>query len=139
MSNKAEILVIGATGFIGRRLVAALLEQGFSLRCLTRREGHDWPQGAQAFKGDLLQPETLNAALTGVDTAYYLAHSMGEQGRFADKERQAAENFVATAEKAGLRRAIYLSGLGGEEEALSEHLTSRREVARILNAAPFKT
>lgn len=139
MPQKTEVLVTGATGFIGRRLVPALVEQGFSVRCLTRREKGEWPEEIQTFKGDLLRPDTLDEALAGVDTAYYLAHSMGEQGSFADKERRAAENFVATSEKAGLRRAIYLSGLGSEEEALSEHLTSRREVARILNTAPFKT
>ncbi len=139
MPNEAEILVTGATGFIGRRLVPALVEQGFSVRCLTRRGKGEWPEGVQSFKGDLLQPETLNEALTGVDTAYYLAHSMGEQGRFADKERQSARNFVAAAEKAGIRRVIYLSGLGEENQRLSEHLTSRREVARILSQATFKT
>ncbi len=139
MHNNADILVIGATGFIGRRLVPALLKEGFTVRCLSRKKKHSGPAGAENREGDLLRPETLPETLKGIDTAYYLAHSMGEHGRFSDKERQSAVNFVEAAENAGIRRVIYLSGLGDENKKLSEHLTSRREVARILGQAAFKT
>jgi uncharacterized protein YbjT (DUF2867 family) len=133
------VLVAGASGFIGLRLVQALLDAGEQVRCLVRREVR-LPQGARSVQGDLLEPLTLPAALEGVDTVYYLVHSMaaGRSG-FERRDRQAAENFTQAATKAGVRRVIYLGGLGETGPELSGHLQSRMEVASILQAGGFAT
>ena len=129
----------GAGGFIGRRLVRDLLQRGYQVRCMDRRLARH-PAGAEQVLADLLQPATLTAALAGVDTAYYLVHSMGQgKGDFADQDRHAARNFVAAAEAAGVKRVIYLGGLGETGDNLSHHLASRLEVARILQAGTFST
>jgi len=134
-----NILVTGASGFIGRRLTAALLAAGFSVRCLVRRDT-PLPAGAVAVSGDLLAPETLPVAMDGIDTAYYLVHSMaGGRAGFEERDRRAAENFVRAATAAGVRRVIYLGGLGETGKGLSGHLQSRMEVGAILRAAPFAT
>lgn len=134
-----NILVTGATGFIGRRLTIALLAAGFRVRCLVRRNA-DLPAAAAVVSGDLLAPETLPAALDGIDTAYYLVHSLaGGWAGFAERDRRAAENFVRAATAAKVRRVIYLGGLGETGAGLSEHLQSRLEVGDILRAAPFTT
>jgi uncharacterized protein YbjT (DUF2867 family) len=138
--NEGTVLVTGATGFIGRRLVRALLEEGYSVRCLVRRPNVELPQGAVMVKGDLLEPLGLDDAFRGIDTAFYLVHSMGGgQAGFERRDRQAAEYFTAAAEKSGARRVIYLGGLGETGNGLSEHLASRLEVARILEGGKFKT
>jgi nucleoside-diphosphate-sugar epimerase len=93
------------------------------------------PPGAHAVKGDVVSGEGLDEALAGVETAYYLIHSMGRGGQddFAARDRRAAENFGRAAERAGVRRLIYLGGLsGGEATGSSEHLRSREEVAELL-------
>lgn len=133
------ILVTGAGGFIGRRLVHELLQRGHRVRCMDRRPtGH--PTGCEQVQADLLDPDSLTAALADVDSAYYLVHSMGRgNGDFADQDRQAARNFVAAAEAAGVRRVIYLGGLGETGDNLSHHLASRLEVARILQSGRFST
>lgn len=134
-----EVLVTGATGFIGRRLTTALLAAGYGVRCLVRQSG-TLPAGATTVVGDLLNPETLPPALAGIDTVYYLVHSMaaGRAG-FKERERQAAHNFVRAATGARVRRVIYLGGLGESSPELSDHLRSRLEVGAILQAAPFAT
>jgi uncharacterized protein YbjT (DUF2867 family) len=131
---KDRILVTGATGFIGKRLVQALVAEGYPVRCLVRRKG-GVAAGAEVAHGDLLAPETLPPALEGVGTAYYLVHSMGARGEFAEKDRTAAANFVRAADAAGTRRIIYLGGLGEAGQGLSHHLASRLEVGRILSGA----
>jgi uncharacterized protein YbjT (DUF2867 family) len=133
------ILVTGANGFIGRRLVTALLQRGYRVRCMTRRPT-DLPAGVEQVQGDLLKPDSLPALLNGITTAYYLVHSMGAgKGDFAEQDRQAARNFVAAADAAGLQRAIYLGGLGETGDNLSHHLASRLEVANILQTGHFST
>lgn len=140
MAAQARILVTGAGGFIGRRLVAELLVRGKSLRTLYRGSLPDKPADANPVKGDLLQPDTLPATLDGVDTAYYLVHSLDSgPEQFRDLDRRAADNFTRAAEAAGLKRVIYLSGLGKRQEQLSEHLDSREQVAGILESAAFQT
>lgn len=139
MSDKPKILVTGAGGFIGRRLVDRLLAEGYPLRCLSRRKVTASSAGVENVIADLLDPDSLGASLNGIDTAYYLVHSLdaGEKD-FAAKDRAATENFVAAAERAKLRRVIYLSGLGAHEE-LSDHLRSRHEVGEILRRGHFAT
>ncbi len=139
MTKKPKILVTGATGFIGRRLVSKLLAEGYPVRCLSRQAGADLPEGIEAAVADLLDPESLTYTLNGIDTAYYLVHSLdaGEKD-FAKRDRAAAENFVAAAERSKVRRVIYLSGLGNHEQ-LSEHLRSRHEVGEILQQGSFAT
>jgi uncharacterized protein YbjT (DUF2867 family) len=138
--NAGTVLVTGATGFIGKRLVRVLLEEGYSVRCLVRKPDILLPPGATAAKGDLLEPLGLDAAFRGIDTAYYLVHSMGGgRAGFERRDRQAAEYFTSAAEKGGVRRVIYLGGLGETGAGLSEHLASRMEVAQILKKGKFLT
>lgn len=130
-----RILVTGATGYIGRQLVDRLLAQGHQVRCLLRdaRRAVELPESVQVVAGDVLQRQSLEAALRGVECAYYLVHSMGagETG-FAARDRQAAYHFAAEAQSAGVRRVIYLGGLGSG--SISEHLKSRQETGHVLRA-----
>jgi uncharacterized protein YbjT (DUF2867 family) len=135
------ILITGATGYIGARLVPRLLLAGYRVRALARvpakigsRPWADHPN-LEILKADLLDRDSLTAACRGCSAAYYLVHSMNHgNADFARSDREAAGNLVAAAEAAGLDRIIYLSGLGEESEALSEHLSSRTEVAHILRS-----
>lgn len=129
------ILLTGATGYVGGRLLRALEQQGHRLRCLARRPEFLKPKVApetEIVAGDVLDPASLEVALHGVDVAYYLVHSMGSAGSFEENDRQSARNFGAAAKAAGVERIIYLGGLGNDEEALSPHLRSRQEVGQIL-------
>jgi uncharacterized protein YbjT (DUF2867 family) len=136
----SKVLISGATGFIGRLLTRRLLDKGCIVRCMVRRDTAGIPTGAEAVQADMLQPLTLGRALEGIDTAYFLVHSMsGGRAGFERRDREAAENFVAAAEKAGVRRVIYLGGLGETGDDLSEHLKSRLEVAKILKKGSFAT
>ena len=137
---QGTILITGATGFIGRLLTQRLLGDGFSVRCMVRRSTTAMPNGAEIVQGDMLEPATLVQALAGIDTAYYLVHSMsGGRAGFERRDREAAENFVAAANKANVRRVIYLGGLGETGDDLSEHLKSRLAVADILKKGKFAT
>jgi len=134
MPTAPLILLTGATGYVGGRLLPALEASGHQVRCLTRRPDvltHDH-SARDVVRGDVLEPASLDAAMRGVDTAYYLVHSMGATGSFEEADRQGARNFGAAATAAGVRRIIYLGGLGCEDEDLSPHLRSRQEVGRIL-------
>jgi len=129
------ILVTGATGYVGGRLVAALEHAGHRVRCLARR-----PEtlrgrvgaGTEIVQGDCLEPAGLGSALAGVHTAYYLVHSMGATRDFAALDREAARKFGRAAREAGVRRIIYLGGLGEPSDDLSAHLKSRQETGDIL-------
>ena len=137
---QGKVLVTGAAGFVGKRLVKSLLAEGCGVRALVRRPEASLPAGAEIVVGDLLEPATLGVAFAGVDTAYYLVHSMaGGRAGFGRRDRQAAENFAVAAERAGVRRVIYLGGLGDAGDGLSEHLASRQEVAGILKRGRFRT
>lgn len=137
---KGRVLVTGATGFIGSRLVSYLLRRGVPLRCLVRRRSRDVPEPAEQTVGDLLEPLSLAGAFDGIDTVFYLVHSMaaGRTG-FERRDRDAAANFAAAADAARVRRVIYLGGLGETADTLSEHLASRREVAEILKRGKYRT
>jgi uncharacterized protein YbjT (DUF2867 family) len=149
MTDGAPVLLTGSTGFIGGRLLYALDERGFTVRCLVRKgESLRPPRPLQrepaVVYADLLDPDSLPPALEGVGAAYYLVHSMGgrsikETMAFADRDRRCAENFIGTAEKAGVKRIVYLGGLGEVGKGLSEHLSSRQEVARILQSGAVQT
>lgn len=138
--SQGSILITGATGFIGRRLTQRLLDDGFSVRCMVRRTTTALPDGAGIVQGDMLEPATLVQALAGIDTAYYLVHSMsGGRAGFERRDHEAVENFVAAANRANVRRVIYLGGLGETGDDLSEHLKSRLAVADILKKGAFST
>jgi uncharacterized protein YbjT (DUF2867 family) len=133
-----RVLVTGATGFVGGHLVPALLAADHDVSVLVRdRNGYDGPDDVSVYEGDLLEPGSFDAALDGVEAAYYLVHSMRAGADYAERDRRAARNFVSAAEDAGVERVIYLGGLGEERDRLSEHLQSRREVEHILDDADF--
>ena len=131
-----RILVTGATGYIGGRLVHALEESGATVRAMARRPAY-LPVGPRTEKvaGDMLQPETLPPALAGVETAFYLVHSMGSRGNFEEEDRRAALNFAEAARAAGVRKIVYLGGLGDPTAELSPHLKSRQETGDALRAS----
>ena len=128
------ILLTGATGCIGGRLLAALEERGHTLRCMTRRPdalaGRLGPR-SEAVHGDCLDPASLQAPLADIDTACYLVHSMGSGADFEAQDRAAARNFGAAARSAGVRRIVYVGGLGAQA-GLSRHLRSRHETGEVL-------
>ena len=134
-----KVLVTGATGYIGGRLVHRLLDDGVDVRCMSRDPSQltmdPWRNRVEVVEADALEPSTLDAALAGCDAAFYLIHAMSAAtGRFAEQDRQAAENFRHAADRVGLQRIIYVGALGSDDEHLSEHLDSRHEVGRILAA-----
>ncbi len=135
------ILLTGATGYVGGRLLEALEAEGRRVRCTARRPEYLRPRvkpGTEVVHGDVLEPASLAAALAGVDTAYYLVHSMDSTESFAEADRTGAENFAQAARAAGVRRIVYLGGLGGGDD-LSSHLDSRQEVGRILRESGVPT
>jgi uncharacterized protein YbjT (DUF2867 family) len=130
-----KVLVTGATGYIGGRLVPRLLDQGYSVRCLARHPAHledrQW-SGSEIVQGDAFRPGDLDDALRGMDAAYYLIHSVAvRDADFPRLEAETAFNFARAARKAGVRRVVFLGGMGGAV-GLSRHLTSRHAVGEIL-------
>ncbi|MBV0924429.1 NAD(P)H-binding protein [Halomicroarcula limicola] len=133
-----HVLVTGATGFVGGHLVPALRAAGHDVRALVRDpSAYDAPEGVEVVCGDLLEPESLDAALDGIDAAYYLVHSMRSGPDYVERDRRAATNFRAAADSAGLDRVVYLSGLGEDDELRSAHLRSRREVEYLLGEGRY--
>lgn len=136
-----KVAVIGATGYVGGRLVPELLAAGHSVRCLARNpdrlSGVDWADDVDIVAADVLDRESLERALSGIDAIYYLVHAMGNDGDFETTDRLGAENTRRAAESSGVTRIVYLGGLGDDDpEALSNHLASRHEVGAVLAAGP---
>jgi len=137
MAPAKLILLTGATGYIGGRLLPLLVADGWRVRCVARQPENLLPRvpdGVEVARGDLLNPKSLCSALAGVEAAFYLVHSMGATGNFEEQDRQAAENFGAAARAAGVKRIIYLGGLAEEGQPLSAHLRSRHQVGERLRA-----
>ncbi|MBN2130424.1 MAG: SDR family oxidoreductase [Sedimentisphaerales bacterium] len=139
MNEKNTVLVTGATGYIGGRLVPRLLERGYPVRVLARDRarvsGCSWSSRVEVVRGDPLRPETLEPALGGVATAFYFIHSMTSGPDFRRRDITAARNFARAARQAGVGRIVYLGGLGDPEADLSEHLRSRHETGAALREA----
>jgi uncharacterized protein YbjT (DUF2867 family) len=132
------ILVTGATGYIGGRLVSRLLEQGHHLRCLVRDparlQGRTWQSAVEIVAGDVLDVSSLAPAMQGVEVAYYLVHSLAGGADFHERDMLAAANFSAAARRAGVARIIFLGGLAEEASELSEHLRSRQQSGDALRS-----
>ncbi|MFC1601321.1 SDR family oxidoreductase [Candidatus Sumerlaeota bacterium] len=136
------ILLTGATGYVGGRLLREMKQSPCRIRCLARRP--EMLKGLvgseiEVTQGDIFDIDSLRCAMQGVDIAYYLIHSMGSSISFEEEERRGAENFASAAQEAGLKRIVYLGGLGSPDCELSAHLRSRHEVGRILRASGVPT
>ena len=139
-----RVLILGGTGFIGRRLLRELAGRDIKLRLLARNPSKASgmiPAGKdiEIVRGDLMEKKSLDEALQGIHSCYYLVHSMGGKSitkntEFAEKDKEAAQNVIRAADSHGVHRVIYLGGLGEKNKDLSEHLRSRAEVAEILSS-----
>lgn len=137
---RGTVLVTGATGYIGSLLVPRLLEDGWTVRALTRSaerlRSREWADRVEVVEGDVTSGADLRRALAGVDVAYYLVHSMDGGGDLARRDRELAEGFVSAAADEQVGRIVYLGGLHPEGADLSVHLASRVEVGRVLLEGP---
>ena len=134
-------LVTGATGYIGGRLVPELVAAGHQVRCLARTpsklDDQSWRDAVDVVAGDVTDRASLDRALEGIDVAYFLVHSMGGHADFDAEDRRAAETFRQACAAAGVRRVVYLGGLGRDDDPnLSRHLRSRHDVGRVLADGP---
>ena len=139
-----RVSILGGTGFIGKRLVSELTGRNIKLRLLVRNPSKVSAailnnKDIEIVKGDIVSGDGLEDAVRGIHTAYYLVHSMGGKSMFkstafAGMDKNAAENFVNSADSAGVKRVIYLGGLGEAGKGLSGHLRNREEVAEILSS-----
>lgn len=141
MSGSERVLVTGATGYIGARLVPRLLDAGYKVRAISRSmaklKGCSWSahENVELVDCNVLELEALTAACKDCEVAYYLVHSMNPNNEdFVEADRKAAHNMVSAAEATGLKRIVYLGGLGEESDDLSHHLRSRAEVSAILRS-----
>jgi len=139
MKNQKRILVTGATGYVGSRLIPRLLQDGYKVRIFVRDpervQGQVWIDEVEVYPGDVLEPETLSSALADIDYAYYLIHSMSSANDFHASDLQAAENFGQASKASGVERIIYLGGLGDPDANLSPHLRSRHNTGQKLRDA----
>ena len=138
-SNGCLVLVTGATGYIGGRLVPRLLKMGYRVRCLvrdpTRLQGRSWQASVEIVAGDVLQPGSLAHAMQDVEAAYYLVHSLGGGSDFHRRDLDAARHFGNAARDAGIERIIFLGGLAESSPSLSEHLRSRQQTGDSLRSS----
>ena len=141
--NSPVVLLTGASGYVGGRIIPLLEQQRLVLRCLARNPDKLRPsvkEATQIVRGDVLDPASLDEVMKGVQTAYYLVHLMSGSKDFEKDYRQAATNFANAAKKAGVQRIIYLGGLGDDADPkLSPHLRSRHEVGQILRDSGMET
>jgi len=134
VTDNRLILITGATGYVGGRLLSELERKGHRIRCLARKPefiAHRAQPSTEIVPGDVFDTSSLERAMAGVHTAYFLVHSLAAAGSFEENDRIAATNFARAAEQAGVKRMIYLGGLGAGQN-LSPHLSSRQEVGAIL-------
>ena len=136
--NKSyNILVTGSTGFIGKKLLAKLSDTGYKVKAMSRSKYAD-TENTRYVQADAFNVDSLSAATEGIDTAFYLLHSMEgskkEWAEFANREKQQAQNFLEAATKSGVKRIVYLGGLVNEGLELSKHMKSRHDVGRILSS-----
>lgn len=138
MTEQPLVLLTGATGYVGGLLLPLLEKQSAVVRCLARNPDkiRRSRETTQVVRGDVLDAASLDQALLGIGTAYYLVHLMSGSKDFEQQDRQAAQNFAAAAKHAGVQRIIYLGGLGDDSDPrLSPHLRSRHEVGEILRTS----
>jgi uncharacterized protein YbjT (DUF2867 family) len=137
------VLLTGASGYVGGRLLPLLEQQSVVVRCLARNPDKLRPlvrRSTEVVRGDVLDQSSLDSALLGVQTAYYLVHLMSGSADFEQEDRQAAKNFADAARRSGVQRIIYLGGLGDDADPkLSPHLGSRHEVGEILRESGIET
>ena len=136
--HESLTLLTGATGYVGGRLLPLLEQTQTRVRCLARNPDSligDISDATEVVQADLLDSSSLGPALDGVDTAYYFVHSMGTHGDFTTQDRDAAVNFADAAKTAGVKRIVYLGGLGNPDQDLSAHLRSRQEIGDILRTS----
>lgn len=139
--DSGRILLAGASGYVGGRLLRVLEASGRPLRCLARKPEFLRPRVAastEVVRGDVLEMSSLDEAMKDVHTAYYLVHSMAAGGGFEERDRIGAENFARAARGNGVKRIIFLGALGGSGR-LSSHLASRQEVGEILRGSGVPT
>ena len=136
MNGNNLILVTGATGYVGGRLVPELIESGYRVRVLVRDarrlQDRSWSDQVEIYEGDVFKPETLMPVLQGVSTAYYMIHSMKDSAEFDERDIIAAHNFGHVAKISNVERIIYLGGLGEPDSDLSKHLRSRQQTGDVL-------
>jgi uncharacterized protein YbjT (DUF2867 family) len=140
-STESTVLLTGASGYVGGRLLGTLERRGMKVRCLARRPDFLRPRvssSTEVVQGDVLDVDSLRSAMAGVKVAYYLVHSMGSEGDFESEDLRAAQNFARAAREAGVGRIVYLGGLG-RSPGLSRHLRSRQEVGRVLRESGIPT
>ncbi len=139
-SGSRRVLVTGATGYVGGRLVAPLLDAGHEIRCLARTpaklDDAPWRERVEVVAGDVGSFDSLLAAMDGVAAAYYLVHAIGTEPDWEERERRDAATFRDAAAAAGVEQIVYLGGLGDDRTTSSEHLRSRHEVGRVLASGP---
>ncbi len=141
MREKHKILLTGATGYIGGKLLKRLELEGHSVNCLARNPDalKDTGVNTRVFEGDVLERSTMFEAFQDVDTAYFMIHFLNEKFDFEAMEIEAAENFACMARGAGVERIIYLGALGNEDDELSPHLRSRHDVGHALRQSGIPT
>jgi uncharacterized protein YbjT (DUF2867 family) len=142
-ADPIRCLVTGATGYVGGRLVPELLDRGYEVRALARNPDKladiPWRDRVEVARGDLADPNSLTEAFDGMDVVYYLVHSMGTSADFVAAEAESARNVVAAAQRAGVKRLVYLGGLHPSGADLSPHLRSRVAVGDILLDSGIET
>ena len=136
--GNVKILLTGGTGYVGGRLLPLLESSKHTVRCMTRNPDNligSVNKSTEVVYGDAFDPESLNEALKGIHTAYYLVHSMGSDEDFEMADRKAAECFAEACSRQGVKRIVYLGGLGNPDHKLSKHLRSRQEIGNILRTS----